>query len=323
MKHIFWIVLAAIIFLVVSALALEPTFFANEFDRIYHLYEHAQLHETDSRKAQAIAIGKKTGKYYQTLESICLTESTEMYWCKHDSWKSRLPLIAWPLKQESVSIRFECTANALRAIVTLDNVPLLMFLLKDGTFTELKQPHGNSSGMKTSYPYDPNWTRLTAGIDPYLLCLTGFYRSTWVGPESSKAQTFERMISHGLRVGSVRVNGIDCDLVVADYSGDLEVFYIDDRGFVRRWLKVKKYNGEDPRCDRFVQVCDFDLVSDSSLPPGTFEIPSSWEDASRSWPTLTAQESKELLDMTLAESQGVLLKEFAESQRKYEKQRAD
>lgn len=311
-KHaFFWLIVAPVIGSI-SIFAFQPKFLENEYYRIHSLLEHARHDHPEDRKARAVALGEKVRNYYQSLESLSLVEKTHFYWCKHDSLKSRLPMNSWPIKDESVSIRFDCTQDALRAVVTLKKQPLLLFLLIDGMFTEMKHPHGGVPGMQTTYSDDRDWTRLTTGIDPYLICLTGFYRSPWVSRESAQSLAFERMISHGLFVAKHSINGESCDVIVADYDGDLEVFYVNGRGFVMRWIKVRLLTEQEGTNNRFIQIANFRLLSDIFFDStDAFQIPPDWGRASQSWRTLSALESKELLEKEMAEARKLLKKNRA------------
>lgn len=266
--------MVACVLLLVTAITValrgQDDAYENQYYELLRLKEQLSNNKPSEVRQTAQTIAKRVYDAYTRAPAISFEEKTEYFWANHGTDRSSLPLEAWPAYQELCRVNYACSPKGMRAQVFLENRPIYLFVLQNGTFHEFRWPWNGEPGMQTKYKYDHlgNNTRLRIAVDPRLLCEIGIYRNSWSDRINGQANAFKRMIDGGTWIGKAAINAVDCDVVLSIFDGDWDVFYVGRNGFIICWLKVM--HPTDMQYDRIISRKSYRDIRTDPIPDNSF-----------------------------------------------------
>ncbi|MBN2561876.1 MAG: hypothetical protein JXQ75_13195 [Phycisphaerae bacterium] len=289
--------------------------YENRYYEVLRLKKESERIPEAERKAKARELAAKVLHKYETTKYLTFRADCIHCWCTEDTWESRLPMNRWPRKRRFAEVNAAMTPDSLKTEISVKGKPVYTLFLKNGRFSEFKWPWNGIEGKHTEYPFNPHWFRLCRGVEPGLRCETGMYRNTWVGPAPNYPSWFKQAIEDGLWIGSAKVDGEQCDVVLEESYGTVlreddndpiwdrwDVFYINSKGFVVTWdliLHSPDALAKGRSSNRILMTKYYSGFNTDPIPPSTFSPSEVLLDESKTWRELTEAEAlAELKDVS-------------------------
>jgi len=214
----------------------------NEFEKIKHMQNKPCVEE---RQAKASLISLKVLEKYKNTQYLSFQVECIYYFYKDTNINSLYPLSK--NQRQVAKVNTKMSHQNLKTDIFTKEQPLYVFIHNKDFYQEYKYPHNGIPGQYTQYPFDPRWIRLNRGVDPELICETGMYRTTWIGPNAHQPIAFKNMMDEGIWLGEVVIKEQECDLIFLESKDPIrwDAFYVNSQGFVIQWYIMMKVDKQD------------------------------------------------------------------------------
>ena len=286
--------------------------YENRYHELLRLKKESERIPEAERKARAKGLAAKVYRRYETLKYLSFKVECIDYWQREATWQSRMPLKWWTQDCLAV-VTMAMTPKSLKTEISVKGKPLYTFFMNDGKCAEFKWPWNGVPGQRTEFPAGNHHTRLIRGVDGHLLCRTGIFRRPWIGVDAHRATRFKHRMEAGSWIGSAKVRGVLCDVVMPPMSYDVmlrpneddpqwdrwDVYYINADGFIVLWDVILLAEKED--WNRLFWTGYYTDFRTDPIPPQALSPSDVLLQEAKAWRRFTADESLAELNVELGD----------------------